>query len=113
METVRIIFKFIILPITLTIFFNFLEFGFSWDRIDKFIYPIALAVIAVANFFIPYIRRYFLMAALSLLGVMVILYLTGQLSLSESVGSFGFAILLIVVISYTPEIFKKGYIEKF
>lgn len=113
METIRLIAKFFILPLILTITFNFLEYGFSWDRVDKFIFPALLAVVAVLNFFIPRTRRYFLVLSFGLLAIMVVLYLIDQLSLSTQVGSFGFAVLILIVISYIPELIKKGYIEKF
>lgn len=113
MEIVRVVIKFIVLPIILIIAFNFLEYGFSWDRMDKFIVPALLTSVLVINFFIPRTRRYFLLLPFGLFAIMVALYLINKLALSTTLGSFGFAILLIVVISYIPEIFKKGYIEKF
>lgn len=113
MKIIKSLVKFIIILFILTIFFNFLEYGFSWEGADKFIYSIALAVMAGVNFFIPYSRRYFLLAAYALLAIMVIFYLINQLPLSEAVGSFGFAILLIVMVSYLPTLIKKGYLERF
>ena len=113
METLKIIIKFLILPIIFTILFNFLEYGFSWDRVDKFILPALLALVATINFFIVRARAYFLILSFVLLAVMVVLYLIDQLALSTNVGSFGFAVLIIIVISYIPELIKKGYIEKF
>ena len=113
MKAFKLIIRFIILPVILTILFNFLEYGFSWDRADKFILPILLASVTVINFFVPRTRVYFLMLSFVLLAIMVGLYLIDQLTLSTNIGSFGFAVLILVVISYIPELLKKGYIEKF
>lgn len=96
----------------LVIIFNFLEYGLIWDSQNKFIYPTALSAITVLNFFLPRIRRYSLLLTLSLFILMIAFYLANQIGLSGAVGSFGFALLITLVVSYLPIIFKRGYIEK-
>lgn len=93
-------------------FFNFLEYGFEWNRAGQFIYPIILTVVTLIIFLIPKIRNFFLSLSLAVLSLMVFLYLLGELNLANIVGSFGFAILLILVVAYTPQIVKKGFVEK-
>lgn len=113
MEVIKKLVKFIIVLFVLLIVFNFLEYGFSWDKHEKLIFPTLLAIIGTLSFFIPLTRRYFLMLAFGLLGVMAILYLIEQMPLSILVGSFGFALLLIVISSLFPQLIKKGHIEHF
>lgn len=104
--------KFAILPIVLTIIFNFLEYGLIWDRADKFIYPILLALATILNFYQPILRRYCLILSISLLVLMSLLYLIGQQGLSSLAGSIGLALFVTLVISYFPAILKRGYIER-
>ena len=44
---------------------------------------------------------------------MIILYLFNELNLANIAGSFGFALLLIVISSYIPQIIKGGFVEKY
>lgn len=112
MKSVKIILKFIILPIILVVTFNMFEYGLVWDKVDKFLYPIVLTVSSMMNFFIPKTRRFSLGIAFGMLILMVVLYLSNNLNLSNIIGSFGFALLLIVILSLFPQLIKKGYIER-
>lgn len=113
MKVIRLLFKFLILPIFLVVFFNFLEYGFKWNRVDKFIYPAILAIITLIVFLIPKLRKLFFIFSFLMFSLMVLLYLLNKLNLADIVGSFGFALLLIVISSYIPEIIKKGFVERF
>lgn len=112
MDTVKLLIK-IFIPFLLIILFNFLEYGFKWDKTEQFIYPIILMIITLTVFYVSKLRRLFLIASVCILLVMVLLYLTNKLDLANIVGSFGFTLLLIVVSAYLPELTKKGFIEKF
>lgn len=103
----------IFIPFFLIILFNFLEYGFKWDRAEQFIYPIILMTITLTVFYVSKLRRLFLIAAFCILLVMVLLYLTNKLDLANIVGSFGFTLLLIVISAYLPELMKNGFVEKF
>lgn len=109
----KFIMKFIILPVFLTTVFNFLEYGLIWDRFIKFLYPMTLSGLFIINMYVPKLRRFSLALAYGLLILMILLYLVGQLNLSNLIGSFGFALLLIVIFCYMPQIIKKGFLEKF
>mgnify|MGYP001584557629 FL=1 len=113
MKTIKIILKFIILPIILVVAFNMFEYGFVWDKVDKFLYPFVLAAVSMIIFFIPGVRRFFLMIAFGMLILMVLLYLSNNPNLSNFIGSFGFALLLIVILSLLPQLIQKGQIEKY
>lgn len=103
----------ILIPFLLIILFNFLEYGFKWNEAEQFIYPIILMIITLIVFYFSKLRKLFLISSFCILLVMVLLYLTNKLDLANIVGSFGFALLLIVVSAYLPELMKKGFIEKF
>lgn len=57
-------------------------------------------------------RKYSLILSLSSLFLMIVFYLIGQLDTANWFGSLGFGLLVITVIFYLPELFKKGYINK-
>lgn len=112
MKTINIILKFILLPVILVVIFNMFEYGLVWDKYDKYLYPIVLTAVALVNLFVPRARKFFLGLAFCLLALMVLLYLSGNLNRANTVGSFGFALLLIVILSLFPQLIKKGYIER-
>ncbi|TSC87770.1 MAG: hypothetical protein G01um10147_456 [Microgenomates group bacterium Gr01-1014_7] len=113
MKVMRLLIKFLILPLILMSFFNFLEYGFEWNRPDQFIYPIVLTLVTLIIFFVSKLRKLFLSLSLSILFLMIFLYLLNELNLANIIGSFGFALLLIVISSYIPQIIKEGFVEKF
>jgi len=113
MKEAKFTIKFIILPVFLTIVFNFLEYGLIWDRANKFLYPMLLAAIFIANMQVSKLRRFSLALAYGMLILMIFLYLVNQLNLSNIIGSAGFAVLIITLLTYLPELIKKGYLEKF
>lgn len=110
-KAMKKIFLLIIFP-ALVIIFNFLEYGLIWDSPKKFIYPTLLSVVTILNFYKPDLRRYSLIFSVALFILMVVFYLANQTAISSAIGSFGFALLITLIISYLPVIFKKGYIEK-
>ncbi len=59
------------------------------------------------------IRRIILVLSLALLFLMVIIYLFNNIELANLIGSIGFGMFVTVVITYTPELIRKGYIERF
>lgn len=97
----------------LVVLFNFLEYGFVWNRIEQFIYPIILMIITLTVYYVSKLRKIFFIFSFSLLLFMVLLYLLNELNLANIVGSFGFSLLLITVASYLPQIFRKGFVEEF
>ena len=113
MKANKVLIKFVILPIFLVGFFNFLEYGFSWNRIDQFVYPIILMIITLIVYYIARLRKIFFIFSFILLLIMIFLYLLYELNLANTVGSFGFSIFLITMTAYLPQIFKKGFIEEF
>lgn len=109
----KVLIKYIFLVIMLLIIINLLEYGLLWERIEHYIYPSVLTIISLIILLKPVLRKLFLVLAFCLLGLMVLVYLFNELNLANLVGSFGFALLLIVVSSYIPQIIKEGFVEKF
>lgn len=112
MDIVKLLTK-ILIPFFLIILFNFLEYGFKWNKAEQFIYPIILMIVTLVVFYVSKLRKLFLISSLCILLVMVLLYLTNKLDLANIVGSFGFTLLLIVISAYLPQIIKKGFVERF
>lgn len=106
-------FKRIIIVFLLIILFNFLEYGFVWNRWDQFAYPGLLVVITYLVLYLPKFRKISLITSFVFLLIMVFLYLMNELVLANVMGSFGFAILLIVTASYLPQIISKGFVDRF
>ena len=105
--------KKILTALFLVVLFNFLEYGFVWNRIDQFVYPIILMIITLTVYYILSLRKIFFFFSFVLLLFMVLLYLLNELNLANIVGSFGFSLLLITLSTYLPQIIKRGFIEKF
>lgn len=110
---IKVLTKFLVLPLFLIVFFNFLEYGLKWNRVDKFLYPIILMVLTLVIFLKPKLRKFFLVGSLAVLLIMIFLYLVSEVNLANIVGSFGLALLIIVVTSYIGQLVKMGYIEKY
>lgn len=91
--------------------FWWLESGFALRNGDELIKSV---IFAVSLFIVltPGYRKLILWTALSLLGVMVILYLSGRIALSSTAGSIGFGMLLVFMLGFLPDLIKKGFVEK-
>lgn len=113
MHIIKVLTRFLILPLSLVVFFNFSEYGFEWNRPEKFIYPVILMILTLVIFLKTKLRKFFLTWSLVMLLLMIVLYLVGNIDMANIVGSFGFVLLIIVVTSYMPQIVKSGFIEKF
>lgn len=113
MKSIKVLIKYLVLPPLLIFFFNLLEYGFQWNRAEKFIYSLVLTVFTFAIVLRPKLKKYFLFLSLVALLLMVFIYLTGEIFIANIIGSFGFALLIIVISFYIPQIIKAGYVEKF
>lgn len=60
-----------------------------------------------------FIRRktLFILAAVLLI-LMSLAFVVGKLQWAEKFGSWGFGLVLLLLISYAPQFIKKGYVEK-
>jgi len=110
------------LSIPLKIFFLFalslgifyiLEYGPIWDNPGKFLKPILLSGFTVAMLFQQNLRRYIFIFSIICLILMILMSVFSLPDLSNSLGSFGFSLLVVTVFLYLPQIIKKGYVERF
>lgn len=113
MKSIKVLIKYLVLPLFLIFFFNFLEFGFRWNRVEKFIFPLVLTMFTFAIVLRPELKKIFLSLSLAALLLMVFIYLIDEIIIANIIGSFGFALLIIVMSFYIPQIVKDGYLEKF
>lgn len=95
------------------IIFTFLDIGLTFDNPIKLINPVLFAGSLIIAIFLPLYRRFLLYGSVVLLICMAIFYLFNQLELANWIGSLGFGILVITIVSYCPNFIKKGYIENF
>ena len=111
-KTVKIL-VFLILIIFFTLIFFVLDFGFSFNHISQVIQPLIFATTAAICILYPYYKKPILFVSQVPLFLMIVTYLIKMLDFSNWIGSLGFGMLFITIFSYLPQIFKKGYIEKF
>lgn len=92
--------------------FWWLESGFTLRNGDELvkssIFAVSLFIILTGEY-----KRFVLWISLMLLITMIILYLFWQIALSNLFGSIGFGMFLIFILSYTPNLVKKGFVEEF
>lgn len=96
----------------LFLIFNTSEFELLNEGSSKNIQSIIFSICAGIVVFYPKYKSKLISGSFVLLLIMVIFYLFAAIKLANSIGSLGFGILTITVMSYIPTIFKKGYIEK-
>lgn len=93
--------------------FYVLEYGPALDNNSKFIKPILLSGFTVTILSHQQRTRYILFFSIFCLSIMVLTSIINWSEISNMFGSFGFSLLIISVLSYIPQIIKKGYVEKF
>lgn len=89
----------------------FLNTGFSADASWKTSQTIGFSAAFSISLVWSVLRKYFLILSAALLVIMAVVFIFGQTGLAEIFGSSGFGLVLLLLISYVPQLFKKGYIE--
>lgn len=105
-----------IFMISTVIFLTFLFILLNDGEISQFgqiFQPFLFALTFSISIFIAPSRKFFLVASIVLLILMIFSYLFNLLEVSNWIGSLGFGMLLMTVFSYFNQFIKKGYIEKF
>lgn len=110
MKINKLLLSILILIISFPIFM-WLESGFSIKSFLDLIKPLIFSFSASISF-INFYKKFLLIFSLSLLIIMVFFYLIWKIDLSNWFGSLGFGMLIIYVVGYFPQLFKKGYVEK-
>lgn len=108
--------KIILIPILIPIFtlvFTVLNSGLKVNQLNQIIQPLAFALSATSCILFPNIRTNLIKGSLYILLSMVLVYLFNMLDIANWLGSLGFGVLFITIISYLPQLVKRGSIEKF
>lgn len=108
--------KIIFIPIVFIFFvfiFTILDTGIEVNQLALLIQPIIFALCAVITIFFINLRKVILITSLTLLSLMIFTYLLNLLDKSNWIGSLGFGMLVIVALSYLPNLIKEGFIHKY
>lgn len=111
----KVVYKLILtafFSVILFLIFNMLEFELLNEGMNQNIQSIIFSICAGTAIFYPKLRNKLLYVSFTPLFLMIMFYLLGDIKLANSIGSLGFGILTIAIMSYVPTILKNGYIEK-
>lgn len=107
------LFKVLFLSAVFLSAFYIIEYGFTFDSAYKLITPFLLTGFTILIFFKPKFKLYILFLISACFLLMVISSLLNLINFSNILGGFGFSLLIVTIISYLPQIIKKGQIERF
>lgn len=110
MNTKNLFTKIIISFFTVGIFWA-LESGFSLRNGDELIKSTLFAIVFFIAIEEKY-RKYLLITSIILFLLMIFLYLFWQIAYATFFGSMGFGILCIYVLSFVPDLIKRGFVGK-
>lgn len=108
--------KMILIPILIVIFtfvFTALNTGLDLKRFNQIIQPLIFALSITICILYSNFRKYLINASVVLLLSMVLTYMFNMLEIANWLGSLGFGMLFITIMSYLPQLIKKGNLEKF
>lgn len=91
--------------------FKIMEFELLNQAINNNFQAIIFSATLTVSIFQPKYRSKLLYTAFFLLSVMVGFYLINQMALSNSFASIGIGMLFLILLSYLPQLIKKGYVE--
>lgn len=101
---------FIMFPATLLIYYTNGNVGSeSFGDIQSAIFTAGLAV----AIFLPGKKLFILLLAILMWFVMIGFYLVEVRNFANFFGSTGFGLIFLVILSYIPEFYQKGYIADF
>lgn len=106
-------FWFVLIFLISFVIFMILEYGRFTTLITELIHPIIFSTISSWIFILPSSRYTILLFSLFSFLVMAVFYLFQLVEIANWIGSLGFGILVITVVSCLPQLIKKGFIEKF
>lgn len=106
------IFLLVILFISSFLAFNVIEFEPLNQAGNKYLQSLVFSATFTVSIFAPKFRMKLFYLSFFLLLPAVILYLLQQLMMANVFSSISVGMLLLISISYVPELLKKGYVEK-
>lgn len=92
--------------------FNVLEFELLNPAGYKIFQSFIFAASLEASIFLPKLRVKLLYMSFFILFLMMLFYLMNKLNYSNFLAGLGVGMLTIIIFSYFPKIFKKGFVEK-
>lgn len=106
------IFKFVAIFLGFFILFFFLNTGFYEEPLWQVFQAIFFALV-VLFMFLKKVRRIWLIYSLTIFFIgMVVSILLEDVFVAEVFGSTGFGLVIILLVSYLPQLVKDGYIKK-
>lgn len=111
MKNKKIIFILIISVISFVIFSG-IEFEPLNQVTSKYLQAFIFSATLAISFIKPLWKLKLFYLGFFFIFLMVTFYLFGRLALSNSLASIATGMLFIVALTYLPEIFKKGFVEK-
>lgn len=108
--------KIILTPILIiisTCIFLVLDNGGDTTQTSLIIQPILFGISFTISILFSSLRKYLMILSVILLSFMILIYLFQRLDISNWLGSLGFGMLFVTVLSYLPQFIKRGYIEKY
>lgn len=106
-KTILALFLFVLLFIV----FNSVEYGLLNQAGNLYFQSLIFSATTIVSIFKGKLKRKLYLAAFLLLFLTAIIYFLGNIAIANAVASIGIGMLLIVSLSYLPQLIKKGYIE--
>lgn len=105
------ILKFLIIFMSILPFIFFLHTGFGTDSLIKNLQAIIFSTIFAFVIVWPIFKKYiFILSAVLLLG-MTAFSIFNIMDWADILGSSGVGLVLLLLLSYLPQVIKKGYVE--
>lgn len=82
------------------------------DPLLRFQPPIFIVGLMLA-LFLPHLRLKIILLSLSLFVIMIGFYLAKVQQVADFLGGTGFGLIVLITLTYSKEVFEKGYIEDF
>lgn len=86
--------------------------GLFNDSIWRMFQTITFWVVFSLSLIRPSLRKYFFIVSGCLIALMSIFFIFGYIDWSDYFGSSGYGLVVILLVSYLPQLLKLGYIKK-
>lgn len=95
----------------------FTQTGLLTDSLEKILQTLFLALAFSLSIIWSILRRYILLSSLLLIIIMAALFIAANetnnlISLADLSGSTGVGLIILMLLTYLPELIKKGQIDK-
>ncbi len=90
----------------------YLNTGFLLDSYWKIAQAFIFTIVFTAIFIWPQFKKYIFWTILIAFLLTIFLYVVNLIEVADIIGSSGFGLIIINLISYLPQLIKLGYIKK-